>query len=415
MAHWSCRSGLREMPAARERRYTRPILLEKGKRVPQRLPRVGFRQGVDAFSEDWLQSLLFEQPDLLPIVQIEPAFADAVPVCREMPTPAGPIDLVLVTEDGLPVLVETKLWRNPEARRIAVVQILDYAKEIASWSADDFDRAVRLATRNNRSVFDIVAEHRDEPDEPLFYDGLERNLRDGRFLLLIVGDGIREGVESMTDFLQSQVGLGLTFGLVELGVYKVPAMDGALLIQPQVLARTVEIERAVIRRTSADIDIANPESDAGKRPESLTEEAFFEALAQADRTVPSRLRTFFRACEDRLGLYITVSKASLILHWYDDLVGKVNFGTFFPDGRLRTNYLCHDAAEWGDVSIGTDYLKTLSAWCDGSTVRREGKPWTWKVVKDGRDPPMAAFLEHAEDWLKLLDNSMNRFRTLAEV
>ncbi len=397
-----------------ERRYTRPILLAGDGAAPQRFSPVGFESGKDSFSEDWLQRLLFEQPDILPIEQIEPAFSDAAPVCREMPTPAGPIDLVLVTETGSPVLVETKLWRNPEARRDAIIQILDYGKEVSGWTAEQFDDAVKRARQDRRRSFDVLSDYFDEPDEPSYYDGLSRCLKDGRFLLLIVGDGIRDGVENIVHFLQAQVGLRLAFGLIELGIYRVPALPKAILIQPYVLAKTVEIVRAVVQREQADIRVSEPERASTARPKSLTEDSFFEALAQSDGALPARLKKFFGNCEELLGLYVTVSKASLILHWMDDTVGKVNFGTFFPDGTLRTNYICHSAEVAGGIEIGETYLKSLAKWCDGATVRKAGNSWTWKVVKDGRDPSVAPFLDHADDWVELIETTMNRFRKIAE-
>jgi hypothetical protein len=48
-----------------------------------------------------------------------------------------PIDIFMVTPSGLPVLVECKLWRNPEGRREVIGQILDYAKELSRWSSSD--------------------------------------------------------------------------------------------------------------------------------------------------------------------------------------------------------------------------------------------------------------------------------------
>ena len=408
-----------------DRRYTRPILIPSEGVAPQRFSQVGFESGKDSFSEEWLQRLLFEQPDILPIEQIESAFSEVAPVCRELPTPAGPIDLVLVTETGLPVLVETKLWRNPEARRDAIVQILDYAKEVSGWTAEQFDEAVKRARRDNRTSFDALSDRFDEPDEPTYYDGLARSLSDGRFLLLIVGDGIRDGVENIAHFLQAQVGLRFAFGLVELGVYRVPAVSGALMIQPYVLAKTVEIERAVVRREHTDIEISEPQADSDLRdtsrrirPQAITEDSFFEALARVDAALPGRLRHFFQACENDLGLKVTVSRASLILHWFDDTFGKVNFGTFFPDGTLRTNYICSSAEDAGDIHIGEEYLETLATLCDGATVRgkskgKERKPWTWKIVRNGRDPMMAPFLDHADEWLELIETTMSRFRKIA--
>src|ERR1700686_1798926 len=84
-------------------------------------------EGAGTYDERWLQDLLYAHADLMPIDEIEPVFSGAAAVCRELPTPGGPLDLVYVNEHGLLTLVECKLWRNPEARRQVVGQILDYA------------------------------------------------------------------------------------------------------------------------------------------------------------------------------------------------------------------------------------------------------------------------------------------------
>lgn len=92
--------------------------------------------------EDFIQALVHDHPSVLPIAEIDPIFKGAVAVCRELETPAGPIDNFLVTPSGLPVLVECKLWRNAEARREVVGQILDYAKELARFTVSDLQREV---------------------------------------------------------------------------------------------------------------------------------------------------------------------------------------------------------------------------------------------------------------------------------
>ena len=42
--------------------------------------------GLAGYDENWLQRLLFETPEVLPIGEIDPAFTSAVPLCRELPT-----------------------------------------------------------------------------------------------------------------------------------------------------------------------------------------------------------------------------------------------------------------------------------------------------------------------------------------
>lgn len=85
----------------------------------------------EAVSESYVRDLIHEHPACLPIAEIDAVFSGPVPICTELNTPAGAIDNFLVTPKGLPVLVECKLWRNPEARREVVGQILDYAKELS--------------------------------------------------------------------------------------------------------------------------------------------------------------------------------------------------------------------------------------------------------------------------------------------
>ena len=43
----------------------------------------------DSFDERWVQDLIRNQPSVMPIDQIEPAFVDLVPVCIELPITTG--------------------------------------------------------------------------------------------------------------------------------------------------------------------------------------------------------------------------------------------------------------------------------------------------------------------------------------
>ena len=196
-------------------------------------------------SEAYIQALVHEHPVCLPIAEIDAMFSGPVPICTELNTPAGPIDNFMVTSSGLPVLVECKLWRNPEARREVVSQILDYAKELSRWSSSDVQREVsHRLKRDGNPLLDMVRAVDPGVDEQQFNDALTSNLRRGRFLLLIVGDGIREGVEAIAEYLQLHAGLHFSLGLVELPIYVMP--NGDRLVVPRVLARTALITRNVV-------------------------------------------------------------------------------------------------------------------------------------------------------------------------
>ena len=66
--------------------------------------------------ERMLQKLLSMYPHMIPIDEIEPALGPLICLGMEVLTKSGPVDLLYVSPTGYLSLVETKLWRNPEAR-----------------------------------------------------------------------------------------------------------------------------------------------------------------------------------------------------------------------------------------------------------------------------------------------------------
>jgi hypothetical protein len=179
-----------------DRQHGVPLLLTSG---PEGA--VPLKPLSETVSEACIQELVHKHPACLPIAEIDAMFSAPVPICTELNTPAGAIDNFMVTPSGLPVLVECKLWRNPEGRREVVGQILDYAKELSRWSSSDLQREVnRRLKRDGNPLLEMVRAVDPEIDEIQFNDALTANLRRGRFLLLIVGDGIREGVEAIAEY-----------------------------------------------------------------------------------------------------------------------------------------------------------------------------------------------------------------------
>ncbi len=242
-------------------------------------------ESIDAYTEDWLQNLLYSHPDALPVSEIDDAFSGMVPVCREMETTAGPLDVLYVTPGGRLVIVEAKLWRNPEARRKVIGQILDYAKELSRWNYETLDAAVRRARRAEdcgkaTGLAQVVGYEPDSVEEARFFDSVTQSLRRGDFLLLIVGDGIREGVGAITDFLDGHASLHFTFGLVEMAIFRMK--DGTQLVQPRVLAQSTILKRIVVDIRNDAITASEDdtedflEQEQGVSPEVLATRAKFE-------------------------------------------------------------------------------------------------------------------------------------------
>lgn len=249
--------------------YAQPIVV-RGPAI-QLVKRLSLSGGEGTFHEAWLQEKLFQHPDALPLKELAPNLQPVVAVCRELNTLAGPADILYVTATGQIVLVETKLWRNQEARRTVVAQILDYAKELAAWTYEDLAREVARATGKSSShLLDVVKARFPDIEEDTFVDAINHNLRTGDMLLVIVGDGIRSGAEALIGFLERYATLRFSFGLVEVAVYDIG--DGVFM-QPRVLAKTELIRRSV----TVAVNLAGVEL-----PPAFIKEDVTEAAAEQD-------------------------------------------------------------------------------------------------------------------------------------
>ena len=239
------------------------------------------------YNEDWLQNLIHEHPDLIPAAEIEACFDNLVPVLREFTLPSGFLDNFYVTPEGYPVLVEVKLWKNQEARRKVVAQILEYAKDFAALTYEDINRELRKQLKGqnwgSNPLHETVAGYvSSPPDEQTFVDRVSRNLREGRFLLLVLGDGIREEMAELARYLMHH-SLRYAFGMVEIRLYKLP--DGAHLALPRVLAKTQTIERHVtVVMTQGGLEVTAPTPVIHEKLEktSLSTDEFYELMAQHD-------------------------------------------------------------------------------------------------------------------------------------
>ncbi len=219
--------------------YGRPISIDDGK--------VELLKQIEALDEASIQELVFKYPECLPISDIDESFNPVIPICTELSTPVGPLDIFMVTPTGELIIIETKLWRNPEARRVVIAQILDYAKELSKWTYEDLQRETNRRLKSTGNTLYKMASEGDSNlllEEKDFIDTISRNLFRGRFLLLIVGDGIREGASGIAEFLEAAGHLNFTFGMVELSIYQKNNLETIIL--PRTVVKTVELQKYVV-------------------------------------------------------------------------------------------------------------------------------------------------------------------------
>jgi hypothetical protein len=344
------------------------------------------------FDEAWLQRLIMRHPSVLPVDQIEPAFSPLVPVCIELPTQTGFLDNLLVTPAGDLALVECKLWRNHEARQKVVAQVIGYAKDMSGWTGDRLQQAIRSAQSVDGcgdiaacGLYELVAEN-SGIDEASFNDAVSRNLKRGRFLLLIVGDGIREEAETMAEFLQQHAGFHFTLAFVELALFETPGKQ--YIVQPRVLARTTNIDRGIVTLQDGRIVISPPsgtytEGSGSGRRTSITQERYFEQLEKEFPGVSQNLNAFL----DSIAVFNVspeLGTESLILRWNPENGKTWNLGTISKRAELWTGYLAEQANGRGLIDAYKGYIRTLADPVPSAKVRETPKDTGWYITMNGK-------------------------------
>ena len=299
----------------------------------------------DTKDEDFLQRLIDEHADCLPLEEIDYVFSDAIAVCRELETGHGPIDNLLMTPDGGLVLVEAKLWRNHDSVRKVVAQALDYASGIFEMDYARFEAAVLKAQfgsterpRNRpKKLYDLFSGRPDATTEKSFTDAVGHNLRGGRALILVIGDGIRPEAERLVEFVEKNISRHFTFALVQLNLFRTQAGDHVVwprtMVQTQLLNRiTVQVDDT---RVHVSLDGTSRGGTAKRLPENVSAEEFYEAMGNLGRDLPDRIRSLVAKLDTVVGVQPEYRR-TLILRWENPEGKPVNLGYIDRSGQIWT-------------------------------------------------------------------------------
>jgi len=288
------------------------------------------------FDEDWLQRTLHQHPEILPAGEIEFVYSPLVSLGREISTKAGPIDNLFISHQGYLTLVETKLWRNPEAKREVVAQAMDYANALTRWTFDDLDNAVRQFFTRDGVPYKGLVEFVEskfgpvEGEKDFFVETVEKNLRLGRFLVLIVGDRIREGAVDIAAYVNKHPGFALTMALVELRCHHFEGeKPWPLFVVPRIVTESEIVERSVVEVTvnqgePAKIEVRQEEArhKNGRRPGVLTEDAFWNLVKEKAGNRFGAARKLVDSFRDREGVEIDPRQSSVVVRFITESSGR---------------------------------------------------------------------------------------------
>jgi hypothetical protein len=403
--------------------FSAPILVENLEEPfkPKRLARLRTTardSATRAYAEKLLQEIIHSDPSVLPVEELEPSFSDLRPVCQELPLANGTkyIDNLLVNPDGRICIVECKLWRNPEAVREVVAQILDYAAELSNLSYDQLEETVaRVLGRKKLDclVQTVLGDAPGDEQKIAFIDAVSRSLRTGGFLLLIVGDGIRSGLQQIAGLLQNKATLGFSLGLIEMAIYG-NGTTGPFYIQPRLLLRTETITRTVLL---SEREVSGPTiksvSEASK-PRTISEQDFFRSLGSVDPSYPSAVsdlidRTRTVGCQPEL-------KRTFVIYADIPSGGSINLGQIAMDGKVTI---------WGAASrdlllgepVGRTYMESVVRLVPGADIKDDlNNPNNWYVRFNKRSAiPLKELLSRESEWISAMAQVVQKLQQNSEL
>ena len=169
-------------------------------------------------TEDELQALIAEHPELLDGEQIRPGDARRwILVTREkgIAESAGEgarwsVDHLIIDQDAVPTLAEVKRGSNPEIRRTIVGQLLEYAAHASeTWTAEElrgmFERQSDARGRDAEAELAALLQTDGDPDVDGFWEDVSTNLAAKRLRLLFVADFIPDPLARVVEFLNAQM------------------------------------------------------------------------------------------------------------------------------------------------------------------------------------------------------------------
>ena len=212
-------------------------------------------------TEDELQALIAEHPELLDGEQIRPGDPRRwILISREKgiaetsdASARWAIDHLMIDQDAVPTLAEVKRGSNPEIRRTIVGQMLEYAAHAAqTWTADELRRTFEKST-NERGLdpsheLATLLQADGEADADHFWRDVSTNLAARRLRLLFVADDIPDPLERVVEFLNGQMP-GIEVLAVEIKQFRGKSTQ---TLVPRVIGRTAAppVKRLLLTRES---------------------------------------------------------------------------------------------------------------------------------------------------------------------
>ncbi|SFH39236.1 PDDEXK family nuclease [Pontibacter chinhatensis] len=225
-------------------------------------------------SEDLLQQLLAQHPNLLAGSQIDKARPRRwLLIDREFGVPdqedansRWSLDHLFIDQDGIPTLVEVKRSTDTRIRREVIGQILDYAANaVTYWLIDSikhrFEEQCTASGKDTQTeIYTLLQTEANTED---FWELVKTNLKAGKIRMLIVADTIPKELQRIIEFLNEQMKPAEILGVE---IKQFISHDSQKTLVPRVIGKTATADSVKGKATN--------------QPNQWNEETFFESLTE---------------------------------------------------------------------------------------------------------------------------------------
>ena len=146
------------------------------------------------------------------------------------------LDVLFVTREAIPVLIEVKRASNSELRRQVVGQLLDYAANgTAHWPPGEIQRAFEAnCDASGENAEETLERFLGGKDTDGFWRRVDENLANGRVRLVVAADAIPSELARIVEFLNDQMRADVR--AVELGWFE--SANGRKTLVPRIIGVT---------------------------------------------------------------------------------------------------------------------------------------------------------------------------------
>jgi hypothetical protein len=282
------------------------IIISKQGKNARRLQRTSIQQ------EEYLQAYIHNNPDVLPLDELKDNLRLLI-LAREFNTASGPIDALGVDADGEIYIIEAKLDKNADRRRI-IAQALDYGA--ALWANPETLLQQLSGSEWRARLTEFLGG--DEAVTEAHLAAVQQNAAAGRFWFVVLMDRLDDRLRGLISFVNANSRFKILG--VELNLYQDGDME---ILIPTLYGAEIAKEAATDLKTSG-----SPRAQGSR-------EAFLAGAGKLGEDSAKKLEGLLEWCTEHWPVVFHPTSFGLIV---ESVSVKSIFWVYQTDGKIELNF-----------------------------------------------------------------------------